>query len=90
MNQETASLYGVPLGAFVSNVTEGSAAAQAGLVRGDIITAINGEEVSSMAELKEEISYYAAGETVELTVMQGSPGGYQTKTVKVTLGRASQ
>ena len=90
VNQETASLYGVPLGAFVSNVTEGSAAAQAGLVRGDIITAVNGEEVSSMAELKEEISYYAAGETVELTVMQGSPGGYQTKTVEVTLGRASQ
>ena len=89
VNQESASMYGLPLGAFVSNVTEGSAAAQAGLVRGDIITAVNGEEVTSMAELKEEISYYAAGETVELTIMQGSPEGYQTKTVQVTLGRAS-
>ena len=88
MNQESASLYGLPLGAFVSNVVEGSAADKAGLVRGDIITAINGWEVKSMAELKEEISGYAAGETVELTIMQGSPDGYQTKTVEVTLGRA--
>ena len=88
VNQESASLYGLPLGAFVSNVVEGSAADKAGLVRGDIITAINGWEVKSMAELKEEISGYAAGETVELTIMQGSPDGYQTKTVEVTLGRA--
>ncbi len=88
VNQESASLYGLPLGAFVSNVVEGSAADKAGLVRGDIITAINGWEIKSMAELKEEISGYAAGETVELTIMQGSPEGYQTKTVEVTLGRA--
>jgi len=88
VNQESASLYGLPLGAFVSNVVEGSAADKAGLVRGDIITAINGWEVKSMAELKEEISGYAAGETVELTIMQGSPDGYQTKTVEVPLGRA--
>ncbi len=88
VNQESASLYGLPLGAFVSNVVEGSAADKAGLVRGDIITAINGWEGKSMAELKEEISGYAAGETVELTIMQGSPDGYQTKTVEVTLGRA--
>lgn len=85
---EYSQLYGAPQGAFVSSVTEGSAADQAGLVRGDIITALNGVEITSMAELKEELQYYAAGTTVELTIMQGSPTGYQAKNVEVTLGNA--
>lgn len=87
VNQESANLYGLPLGVYVSNVAEGTGADKAGLVRGDIITAINGEEVNSMAELKEELAYYQAGTTVELTIMQGSPTGYQAKTVEITLGR---
>ena len=90
MTSDSVQLYGLPEGVYVSSVTEGTGAAQAGLVRGDIITAINGEEVASMLELKEELSYYAAGTTVELTIMQGSPTGYQAKTVQLTLGRSTQ
>ncbi len=90
VTSDSVQLYGLPRGVYVSSVTDGSGAAQAGLVRGDIITAINGEEVSSMVELKEELAYYAAGTTVELTIMQGSPTGYQAKTVSLTLGRSSQ
>lgn len=90
VNSDSAQLYGMPRGVYISNVMEGTGAANAGLVRGDIITAINGEEVTSMAELKEELAYYAAGTTVELTVMQGSPAGYQAKTVQLTLGKSTQ
>ena len=90
VTSDSVQLYGLPEGVYVSSVTEGTGAAQAGLVRGDIITAINGEEVASMLELKEELSYYAAGTTVELTIMQGSPTGYQAKTVQLTLGRSTQ
>lgn len=86
---EYARTYGAPLGVYVSSVTEGTGAAAAGLVRGDIITALNGEEITSMEDLQNELSYYAAGETVELTIMQGSPVGYQAKNVTVTLGTAS-
>ncbi len=90
VNSDSMQLYGLPRGIYVSSVSEGTGAAAAGLVRGDIITAINGEEVSSMAELKEELAYYAAGTTVELTIMQGSPTGYQAKTVQLTLGKSTQ
>lgn len=90
VTSDSAQLYGMPKGVYVSNVMEGTGAANAGLVRGDIITAINGEEVTSMAELKEELAYYGAGTTVELTIMQGSPTGYQAKTVQLTLGRSTQ
>lgn len=85
---EYSEIYGMPQGVYVSSVTEGTGAAQAGLVKGDIITALNGEEIKSMEELKNELSYYAVGTTVELTIMQGSPTGYQAKTVQVTLGGA--
>lgn len=85
---EYSEIYGMPQGVYVSSVTEGTGAAQAGLVKGDIITTLNGEEIKSMEELKNELSYYAAGTTVELTIMQGSPTGYQAKTVQVTLGGA--
>lgn len=87
--QEYSEIYGMPMGVYVSSVTEGTGAYEAGLIKGDIITALNGEEVESMAELKEELSYYAAGTTVELTIMQGSPTGYQPKNVSVTLSSKS-
>lgn len=80
-------VYGIPMGVYVSSVTDNSGAAVAGLVRGDIITAINGETVETMEELKEEMNYYQAGDVVTLTIMQGSPTGYQSKDVQVTLGK---
>ncbi len=83
---DSVQLYGFPQGVFVSSVTEGSGAHRAGLVRGDIITGIDGQEIISMVELKDELSYYEAGSTVELTIMQGGPAGYEEKTVEVTLG----
>ncbi|MGN1180653.1 MAG: S1C family serine protease [Suilimivivens sp.] len=86
---EYSRVYGMPQGVYVSSVTEGTGADKAGLIKGDIITALNGEEVKSMEDLKDELSYYAAGTTVELTIMQGSPTGYQAKTVEVTLGAAT-
>lgn len=86
---EYSEIYGMPQGVYVSSVSEGTGAAKAGLIKGDIITALNGEEIKSMDDLKNELSYYAAGTTVELTIMQGSPTGYQAKTVEVTLGAAT-
>lgn len=80
-------VYGIPMGVYVSSVTDNSGATAAGLVRGDIITAINGETVETMEELKEEMNYYQAGDVVTLTIMQGSPTGYQSKDVQVTLGK---
>lgn len=87
--EEYMELYDAPEGVYVSKVVEGSGADEAGLVRGDIIAAINGEKVSSMDELREELSYYEAGTIIEVTIMQGSPTGYQAKVVEVKLGRQS-
>lgn len=84
-----AELYGLPKGACVSSVVEGAAADQAGIKKGYIITELNGEEIESMSELKEELYYYAAGETVELKVMKMTNEGYEEDILSVTLGKQS-
>lgn len=55
-------------GLYVSEVESGSPARVAGLTRGDIITAINGQPVSRMAELREKLLYFRVGDTVKLDV----------------------
>ena len=57
-------------GALVSQVTEGSAAAKAGIKPGDVITAVNGSAIHSSAELHNRIGLTRAGENVELNVVR--------------------
>ncbi len=86
VTEEVSQMYGLPKGVYVGQVYEGTAAQKAGLVRGDIITKFDGSSVSSMEELQSMMEYYAAGTEVEITIQQGSPGGYQEKKIMVVLG----
>lgn len=78
--------YGLPAGVYVTQVFGGTGAANAGLVKGDIIVEFDGEKVSTMDELSALLECYEKGSTVEIKIMQGSPSGYQEKTITVTLG----
>ncbi|MBR2950585.1 MAG: trypsin-like peptidase domain-containing protein [Lachnospiraceae bacterium] len=82
---EISATYDMPEGIFVAQVYEGTGADRAGLVRGDIITEFDGNAVSSQAEMTALMQYYKAGDTVEITIMQGSASGYQAKKVELTL-----
>lgn len=86
VTSELAQTYNMPEGIFIAQVSEGSAAEQAGLVRGDIITAFDGKTVKSMDELKELLQYYEAGATVDIVVQYADRGSYVEETVSVTLG----
>ena len=83
---DVASVYGMPEGVYVTQVLRGSGAEQAGITKGSIITKMDGISIASMDELKESLQYYAVGDTVEVTIMQGSVDGYEEKTISVTLG----
>ena len=89
VRSDSSELYDVPQGVYVSSVIEGGAAERAGISRGYIITALNGEDIDCMAELKEELSYFAKGDTIELTVMKMMYEGYEQDVVSVTLGAQS-
>lgn len=78
--------YGMPKGVYVSQVYEGTGAEAAGIVRGNIITEFDGNKITSSEDLLRVMEYYSVGDTVEVTVMQGSPGGWESKSVMVTLG----
>lgn len=85
VTSEVSEAYDMPRGVFITSVEEGSGAAAAGLKKGDIITKFDGASISSMAELKEQLSYYREGEQVKLTVSTAREGEYQEQTVTVSL-----
>lgn len=87
VSTEISEMYNIPQGVYVLAATEGGAAEQAGLQKGDIITKFDGIAISDYNELKNTLQYYQAGETVELTIQRADAGGgYQEQTVTVTLG----
>jgi serine protease Do len=58
-------------GVYVSSVTNGSAAKEAGLKEGDYITSINDVEVSSSSEMVEQIANYRPGDKISITYTRG-------------------
>lgn len=87
-SSQAAQAYGIPQGVYVADVTSGGAADQAGISAGSIITEFDGRSVTSTSELKEALSYYSAGETVNVTVYRpnAQQSAYEQSTVSVTLG----
>ena len=78
--------YNMSAGVYINEVVEGGAAEKAGISKGSIITKIEGSSVKSMSALKEALSYYKAGETVELEIaVPGSDGEYEKQKVEVVL-----
>ena len=80
--------YGIPEGALVVEVTEGSAADKAGLKQYDVITALDGRTVHSSNDLVDILTYYEPDEEVTLKVSSNDGTGYVEKEVKVTLQAA--
>lgn len=60
--------YGLPQGAAIMSVTEGAPAEAAGLQVNDIITKVDGVEISSSDDLRDIISASSPGNTLTLTV----------------------
>lgn len=87
---DAAELYGMPEGVYISQVEDGTPAAEAGLLRGDIIQKLDNKKVSTADELREQLKYYSAGETIDVLVMRSIDGEYVERTVTVTLGERPQ
>ncbi|MFR8074032.1 MAG: S1C family serine protease [Lachnospiraceae bacterium] len=85
VSDDAKDLYDMPQGAFVYEVSEGSAAEQAGIHKGDIITKFEGISVTDKEDLIDQMSYYKVGETVTLEVQTATNGSYEAREVEVTL-----
>lgn len=89
VTSEIEEAYGIPKGVYVDSVTQEGAAQKAGLKKGDVITKFDGTSISSIEELKQQLQYYAAGETVEISVKSVVNGEYTENTLTITLDAAA-
>lgn len=90
VTSQVSSAYNMPQGVYVYDIIDGGGAADSNLKKGDIITGIEGSTITTMEELQKQLEYYAAGQTITLTVERASSNGeYEEKSIDVTLGDAS-
>jgi putative serine protease PepD len=68
-------------GARIAEVRAGTPADDGGLLAGDVVTAVNGERVSSGDDLRRVIDAREPGDAVSLTVRRDG----ETRTLRVTL-----
>lgn len=76
VNQSLAETFGLkkPAGALVSSVERGSPAEKAGLESGDVILAINEQEITASSELSAAVANVTPGDNVRLKVWRkGAP-----------------
>lgn len=90
VSSDISQIYGMPVGVVVTSVVDDGPAKDAGIMKGDIITELDGRTVSNMDQLKNVLSYYAAGETVDIVVQRADSGEYKAQTLTITLGSAQE
>ena len=66
---DVSTMYGMPEGVYVAQVYNGGAY-EAGILKGDIITAFDGSSVRTMEDLQGYLEYYEAGESVMVTIQR--------------------
>lgn len=86
VTSQISQMYNMPEGIYVVSVEEGSAAANAGIMKGDIITKFDGSSISSYSDLQKMLQYYAAGDSVTITVQRPQNGEYVSVELNLTLG----
>jgi serine protease Do len=87
VNQETAKQFDTKAGALVEQVPPGGPASASGIRQGDIITAIDGNEVTNTGDLLSALRRYQPGDTVKMTLVRN---GNNEITRNVTLGDRAQ
>jgi putative serine protease PepD len=71
-----------PVGAAITAVRSGTPAAEANLATGDVVTAVDGEQVTSADELRELVDAHDPGDSVTLTISRNG----DTKSLRAVLG----
>ena len=74
-----------PMGALITQTFDGTPAAESGLQRGDVITAINAETIEGVNHLRAVIAMYKPMTTVLISILRDG----QTQDIEVTLSERS-
>ena len=87
VTSEVSESFGMPEGLYITMVTENSAAEQAGINKGDVLTKFDGRKITSLEGLSDTMQYYEAGSEVEVTLQRNNNGEWKEETITVTLGK---
>lgn len=68
LSESTAQRYNLPVGVYVEDIAENSGAANSTLKKGDVITAVDGETITTMDELNAIKNKKEIGDTIKLTI----------------------
>ncbi len=90
VTEELAVSFGMPEGLYITLVQENSAAAQAGINKGDVMTEFDGRKIRSQNELQDLMQYYEAGTEVEITLQSNVDGEWQERKVTAILGKKNE
>ena len=86
VSSDMAELYNMPEGVCFTAVAPGSPAEEAGAMKGDVLTEVDGRSITDSSALMKEMTYYKSGETIEMKVLRADNGEYKEVTLTVTLG----
>lgn len=68
LSESTANRYNLPVGVYVEDIAENSGASNSDLRKGDVITAIDGQNITTMQELNDVKNKKEIGDTIKLTI----------------------
>ena len=85
IDEQYSSNYNVPTGFYISKILSGSGADKSELEIGNIITKINGNNVTKLSDIQNVLYELNKGDSVTLTVSYASDREYREKEVQVTL-----
>jgi Do/DeqQ family serine protease len=89
LSPELAKAFGIKQthGVVIAQVVNDSAAANAGLKTGDVITAVNGKDIREFAQLRNSIGLLRIGDSVKVDVLrEGKPRSF---TARITAAKAT-
>lgn len=84
-NNTNANSNNQPLGAYIAQVSPNGPAANAGILKGDVITKINDIQVKNSSGLVHELYKYKVGDKITITYIRSG----QTNQAQATLGELS-
>ena len=86
ITDQLSSLYRLPVGVLVTSVMDGSSAANAGIVEGDIIVSYNGKTILNMESLVQCVDESSVGDQVKIGIIRN---GDTSVEVTATLGNVN-
>ena len=79
ITQEISTEYNIPVGVYISQIKEYSAAEKSGLLAADIITKFDGQKIKTVAEINKIKATHKAGDVVKIELVRNK------KTIKINL-----